>query len=32
MCDPNCKTCNLEGCLVCNGNRLLSKEKTCNCP
>ncbi|CAD8084764.1 unnamed protein product [Paramecium primaurelia] len=33
MCDSNCKTCNQEGCVTCNGNRLLSSnKKTCDCP
>ncbi|CAK66675.1 unnamed protein product (macronuclear) [Paramecium tetraurelia] len=31
-CDQYCRTCNLEGCLTCNGNRVLSDEKTCDCP
>ncbi|CAK90284.1 unnamed protein product (macronuclear) [Paramecium tetraurelia] len=31
-CDLNCKTCDQVGCLGCNGNRILSEDKTCNCP
>ncbi|CAD8043829.1 unnamed protein product [Paramecium primaurelia] len=32
QCDQYCKTCNLEGCLTCNGNRVLSDERVCDCP
>lgn len=32
MCQMNCKSCDIEGCLTCNGNRLISDEKTCECP
>ncbi|CAK55637.1 unnamed protein product (macronuclear) [Paramecium tetraurelia] len=32
QCEQYCQTCNLEGCLTCNGNRVLSEEKICDCP
>lgn len=32
ICDENCRTCTLEGCLTCHDNRILSNENTCECP
>ncbi|CAD8214206.1 unnamed protein product [Paramecium octaurelia] len=31
-CDYTCKTCTLDGCLSCNGNRILSYQMTCDPP
>ncbi|CAK80488.1 unnamed protein product (macronuclear) [Paramecium tetraurelia] len=32
VCDGLCKTCNIDGCLTCNGNRVLTSEMTCEQP
>ncbi|CAD8114389.1 unnamed protein product [Paramecium sonneborni] len=32
ICDRLCKTCNIDGCLICNGNRILSSEMICDPP
>ncbi|CAK73909.1 unnamed protein product (macronuclear) [Paramecium tetraurelia] len=31
-CDYTCKTCSSQGCLKCNGNRILSDQMTCDPP
>ncbi|CAD8189326.1 unnamed protein product [Paramecium pentaurelia] len=32
VCYGLCKTCNVDGCLSCNGNRILSPEMSCDQP